>query len=668
MKHLPVLGTPVAVATYETGFQAVLRLAASGRARSVCASNTHIISQARHDCSFGAVIRGFDMVLPDGMPLVWSLNRRGAALNDRVYGPYFMRYVLQHSPPGMKHFFFGGKAETLEALTAEACRLNSALSVAGVYSPPFRKWDEADEVENARVIRESGADVVWVALGGERQERWIASNLHRHERGVFIAVGDAFELLAGRRPFAPDWIQKRGLTWLYRLYQEPRRLWPRYFKYNSLFLMYEIKERMGFSERKIDRPVSVAFVGSRGVPACYSGFETVVEELGKRLVRRGYAVTVYNRRASYDQTFSEHEGMRIRWYPTVRSKSLETPVHTFLCLMDTLWRGYDILYVCGVGNAPLTRFLSWVAGVKLMINVDGADYRRAKWGPVGRFWLKRSELEAVRVAHCVIADNLEIANRYETSYGCRPRLVSYGIPEYGEEPPSGILQEWDLKKDEYFLFVGRITPENAAHLAIEGYLEFIQREEGNHTKPLPRLVILGDAGYELDYWNHLHKLAEPAGAAVVFAGARYGAPYRELSRQAIAFLLPSQIEATRLVLLDQMGMGSCIIYRDCAATRHVIGDAGVSFDQNETAEDRDSRILGSEHDSALLGQAKKLAQCLQRAWHEPEWRQQKRDAAHAHARKHYSWDAVADTYEEIFQDLLTPAMVRKCKGSEEARR
>jgi N-acetylglucosaminyldiphosphoundecaprenol N-acetyl-beta-D-mannosaminyltransferase len=110
------------------------------------------------------------------------------------------------------------------------------------YSPPYREWNEEDQEEFARRINEKSPDFVWVALGGEKQEAWIIDNLHRYRRGVFFAVGDAFELLAGRRPFAPEWCQRYGVTWLYRLLQEPSRMWRRYLKYNSLFLGYLLRD------------------------------------------------------------------------------------------------------------------------------------------------------------------------------------------------------------------------------------------------------------------------------------------------------------------------------------------------------------------------------------------------------------------------------------------
>lgn len=237
-ESINVLGVPLACVDYGSATDLVQGLAKRGKPAAVAASNTHIVSAARHYSYFGDIMKAFDLILPDGMPLIWAMNLKGAGLKDRVYGPYFMRHMLQNTPRPWKHFFFGGTEHTLSELIKWAVGLQPDLEIAGVYSPPFCEWTENDEKKFAALIKKSGADFVWVALGGERQERWIIQNQHRYEKGVFFAVGDAFALLAGLRTFAPSWMQRLGLTWLYRLIQEPTRLSRRYFKYNCLFIFY----------------------------------------------------------------------------------------------------------------------------------------------------------------------------------------------------------------------------------------------------------------------------------------------------------------------------------------------------------------------------------------------------------------------------------------------
>ena len=235
---IKILGTRVACATYDSALEKIQALARQPRPSAVCPANTHILAEARHDPDFARVLAKFDLLLPDGMPVVWALNFRGARLPDRVYGPYLMRHTLRQTPRPWRHFFFGDTEDCLAELRVVATQLQPDIEICGAISPPFRPLTDADESSFAEVINRSRPDFVWVALPGVRMERWIIDNQARYRRGVFLAVGDAFSLLSGRRQFSPAWMQQMGLTWLYRLCSEPQRLGPRYVRYNSLFLSY----------------------------------------------------------------------------------------------------------------------------------------------------------------------------------------------------------------------------------------------------------------------------------------------------------------------------------------------------------------------------------------------------------------------------------------------
>lgn len=238
LETISMLGTQVACATYDSALERIIALAREPRATAVCPANTHIIGEARHNPKFARVLAGFDLVLPDGMPVIWALNLRGAGLKDRVYGPYFMRRALLNTPRPWRHFFFGDSKECLHELQRVLIELQPDIEIVGMLSPPFRPFTEADEVLFADTINRANPDFVWVALPGVRMEQWIFENQSRYRRGVFIAVGDAFTLLSGRRSFAPPWMQRMGLTWAYRLTKEPLRLGPRYLQYNSIFVFY----------------------------------------------------------------------------------------------------------------------------------------------------------------------------------------------------------------------------------------------------------------------------------------------------------------------------------------------------------------------------------------------------------------------------------------------
>jgi len=345
----------------------------------------------------------------------------------------------------------------------------------------------------------------------------------------------------------------------------------------------------------------------------------VVEELGKRLAARGHDVTVYNRLPHFGPPQPVWEGMRIIGLPTIPTKSLDTIVHTTLSMLDAVRRRYDIIYLCGVGNAILGR-LARAAGMKVVINVDGADFRRKKWRGFARAWLQKSERWAVDSADCIIADSSTIADRYERNYEVRPEHLSYGLTVRDEPVSCGELQRWNIRPGDYFIHVSRLTPENEASLLLEAYRRV--------PDALP-LVIVGDDPYEHSYKRELHSLATDK---VIFTGQRFADAYIELSQNARAFIMPATIEATRLVLLDQLGMGKAIIYHDCAATREVLGDAGIPFGPGDP----------------VNSLAEKLA-----------WSGKHPDACAEFGRKarrraeEFRWETVLARYEEIFGRVLT---------------
>ncbi len=227
--------------TYDSALAAICELARQERPSAVCPANTHILAEVKHSPEFAATLAKFDLVLPDGMPIVWALNLFGADLKDRTYGPYVMRHTLRQTPRPWRHFFFGDTEECISALQRVARELQPDIEIVGAISPPFRQFGEADEAGFAEAINAAAPDFVWVALPGVRMERWIIQNQARYKRGVFLAVGDAFTLLTGRRKFAPAWMQRFGLTWLYRVSAEPARLGPRYLQYHLLFVYYFVR-------------------------------------------------------------------------------------------------------------------------------------------------------------------------------------------------------------------------------------------------------------------------------------------------------------------------------------------------------------------------------------------------------------------------------------------
>lgn len=244
MNTIPVIGLPVAAATYADAVHWVLDHARrNDHPRAVEAANTHVAALARHDRDFAATMARFDLILPDGMPLVWAMNRHlppGERLTDRVYGPTLMLEVLEatRGQDAFRHFLLGGKPSTLAKLERILADRFPGTSIAGSHSPPFGTWPDDEFNTITRHIRESGANLVWVGLGCPKQEQWIARHKDQLPPAVYFGIGAAFAFHAGEVSQAPLPIQRLGLEWAYRMAAEPRRLLRRYLVFNSLFIYY----------------------------------------------------------------------------------------------------------------------------------------------------------------------------------------------------------------------------------------------------------------------------------------------------------------------------------------------------------------------------------------------------------------------------------------------
>ena len=245
MQTCRVLGTPLAVTDYAGAVAQVKEWAAAGDvARIIAAPNVHNVTLARHDPDYRPVLQSFDLILPDGMPLVWVINRRvSEPMRDRVYGPTFMLRCLEATQgEPWRHVFIGGTPEILASLEKQVTERFPGLSLAPSYSPPFGDWGAEEDERILQHIRDAKAQFVWIGLGCPKQERLLVRLKPKLPPGCYAAVGAAFAFHAGRVSQAPKWMQDRGLEWVYRLVAEPRRLWKRYLVYNTLFLAYLAQE------------------------------------------------------------------------------------------------------------------------------------------------------------------------------------------------------------------------------------------------------------------------------------------------------------------------------------------------------------------------------------------------------------------------------------------
>jgi glycosyltransferase involved in cell wall biosynthesis len=373
-------------------------------------------------------------------------------------------------------------------------------------------------------------------------------------------------------------------------------------------------------QRARRRPLRVAMMGSRGIPASYSGFETAVEQLSVRLERRGHQVTVYCRSHHIKWPEPTYRGVRLVKLPTIASKHFDTIAHTFLSMLHGAFQRYDIVYICGVGNAPLA-FLPRLTGKPSVLNVDGADWQRAKWGGFAKRYLQFSERAATHLPTVIVSDSRVVERYYLDHFKAPSVFVPYGS-DVPRVPAGETLGKFGLAPDGYILWVGRLVPENNAHDVVAAYQKL-----GGPATGL-QLCIVGDAPYSTDY---VTDLKQQAGPGVVFTGYQFGAAYHELGSNARVFAFASGVGGTHPALLEAMAFGNCVIVNDMAANLETVGNAALPYHGPDGAID--------------------LANVLGRALANPDKIADYRRRAADRAATVYSWDAVTDQYEALFAAL-----------------
>lgn len=244
-----VLGVDLALIDYERALDWIDTAVEERHRGYICVAAVHTVVATQDDPELRAAVASADFTVPDGQPLVWAIRALGHPLPDRVYGPELMdRACARAAATGQRFYLYGGRTPgALDDLVRRLRRRYPGLQIVGAYSPPFRALSDAELDEVAADIDRSEADVVWVGIGVPKQEKWMAQMRDRLDAPVLVGVGAAFDFHAGLIPQAPAWMQRNGMEWLFRLWQEPRRLWRRYLRYNPRFVV-------GFLRQLLRRP------------------------------------------------------------------------------------------------------------------------------------------------------------------------------------------------------------------------------------------------------------------------------------------------------------------------------------------------------------------------------------------------------------------------------
>lgn len=359
-------------------------------------------------------------------------------------------------------------------------------------------------------------------------------------------------------------------------------------------------------------------IGTRGVPASYGGFETCVEEVGRRLAAAGHQVTVYCRSSHYPERQPTHAGMRLVYLPSIRRKSLDTFTHTMLSAVHALACSYDMHFVFIAANSPFVIPLR-LAGRKIALNPDGLEWKRSKWGPFGRAFFKFGERAACLVADRLIADCPGIRDYYRQAYGVDCEVIAYGA-NIQDCPRPTVLGDYGVEPGRYFLQVTRFEPENHPLLTVEAF-----RRLGTDMK----LLLVGGSPFNSAYAK---RIAAAGGGDVLLPGYIYDKEIlRQLWCNCHAYVHGNSVGGTNPALLQSMASGCFTMAVDVPFNRDVLGEAGIFYQPTPES----------------------LAQAMQWSLDNQAALSTFTSSAIKRIRDQYDWDDVARKYEQVALRLAT---------------
>lgn len=359
-------------------------------------------------------------------------------------------------------------------------------------------------------------------------------------------------------------------------------------------------------------------MGAKGYPYVYGGYDTLIRELGERLVARGVEVRVYNHRALFDEKPRYVNGIECIYTPAIEKKSLTQLTHSFFSMVHACFSNVDVIFVVNSGNGPFG-LISRLFGKPTVINVDGLEWLRPKWKGAGSKYFLWASRMATKFYDQVINDSEEMRRVYLELFNAESKVIAYGANPR-ETAETSYIEKWGLTTESYFLIVGRLVPDNNADLIIDGFLKSDSKR---------KLVIVGDQPFEDEWANELKKIKDPR---ILFTG--YVRDPDELAAiyiHAYAYFHGHEYGGTNPAMLKSMGYGCAILALDTPFNQEMLqnGKHGWYFPKNVNA----------------------VTEIVGKAENNPDQMADFRKEARAGLTQKYNWDYVTQQYIEVFEKL-----------------
>lgn len=544
----------------------------------VCFLNVHTVVMAHDNSKYMQVMQESGIVYPDGMPIAKEVKKqffkkRGKNTNvypERVSGPDFLLEILAHSEKNnWTHFFYGASEETLAKIKIQLLEKYPNLQIKGMISPPYRELTEKEDAADIERIKEADADFIWIGLGAPKQESWMY--VHREMfRGIMFGVGAAFDFMAGNVKRAPRWMQKCSLEWLYRLIQDPKRLWKRYFRTNLRFIWLKATKR-NVEDRKEN--MNIAMLGHKRIPSREGGIEIVVEELATRMVKFGHSVTCYNRKGhhvsgkEFDcEQLTDYKGVRLKSVFAINKRGLAAMTSSIIGAFCVAFGKYDVVHFHAEGPCIML-WLPKLFGKRCVVTIHGLDHQRKKWGRFASKYIMLGEKCAARYADEIIVLSEGVQNYFMKTYGRKTSFIPNGVNRPQIREANIIKQKYNLEKDSYILFLGRLVPEKGLRCLIEAF---------KNVKTDKKLVIAGGSSDTKKFADELKTIAQDD-KRIIFTGFIQGQELDEQFSNAYVYTLPSDLEGMPLSLLEAMSYGNCCLISDIDECVSVVEDRAFIF-------------------------------------------------------------------------------------------
>lgn len=360
--------------------------------------------------------------------------------------------------------------------------------------------------------------------------------------------------------------------------------------------------------------MKIAVIGTRGIPASYSGVETAVSEISRHLAEKGYEIIIYCWKNNSRPARHLYKNINPVYMPTINSKHFGTLIHAFFSTLHIMFSNADIVHFHALGPSIFS-FLPRLTGKKTVVTVHGLDWKRKKWGYFARLFLKLCEYPAVFFPNRTVVISRLLKDYFESKF----RKKVYFIPNGTNIRHDHIQKNTPLQEGGYILFAGRLVPEKGVHYLIRAFKEL------NTDK---KLVIAGEPSFTDRYAAYLRRLADKN---IEFLGF---VPRQDLCRlymNAYLFVLPSEVEGSSVSLLEAMSYGKCVLVSDIPECLEVIGDCGISFRSGDYTDLRDKLryLISSPQSVSEIGlRAKKRA------------------------RQEYNWERIISNIEGLYLSLI----------------